>query len=94
MSTPLHMDLEAARQALASMNRAWETMDDAITAYIKNADTLRDGREWISPSYLEYDFQYTEIAKYAKTQVNRLAELKEILGREITEWESAGNKLG
>ena len=94
MSTPLHMDLEAARQALASMNRAWETMDSALTAYLKAGDSLRDGSEWISPSYNEFDYLYTETRNYAKTQVDRLAELKEILGKEIAEWESAGSKLG
>ncbi|MBN1440494.1 MAG: hypothetical protein JW929_13880 [Anaerolineales bacterium] len=94
MSTPIHLDLEAARAVLANMNRVWETMDGALTAYLAAADTLRDGVEWVSPSYSEYDYTVTETRNFAKTQVNRLAELKELLAREIAEWEKAGSKLG
>ena len=94
MSTPLHMDLEAARQAQARMSNAWERMDNAITAYMKAADSLRDGKEWISPSYFEYNRMAGEAGVEARKQIAQLEILKDALAREISEWESAGSKLG
>jgi len=94
MSTPLHMDVEAARMAQSAMNSAWERMDNAITALENSTDGIRNQREWISPSQLEFKWVYESWRSNAKSQIEQLAVLREILGKEILEWESAGGILG
>jgi hypothetical protein len=94
MSTLLHMDLEAARRARSSIKSAWDEMDKALAAVMKAANNIRDQKEWMSRSYLEFNSVCSNFETSARSQVDQLSVLGQLLEKEISEWESAASKLG
>jgi uncharacterized protein YukE len=89
----LHMEVETARAAQTSMSNGGQQMQAAFND-MNGKVTVLEGAAWQGNSATEFFAIYNEMKSVVVQNLDKITELAERLGLEITEWENMAAKFG